>query len=200
MNEWALPTIALLLIGYGAVSARLQTTMVSQAMVFTAAGLLVGSWALDLVDVDAANQFVRHLAEATLAVVLFTDAVGVNPGRLRRESLVPARLLGVGLPLTIVAGTLGGLAAPGASADAGRGDLDGGVVGVRPRPHRLSRRQPLRRLVRRPRQGPCGHAREPPRRRAQPRSYPHQPGKDLTCTLATKAAIQAIGVDCRDVE
>ena len=30
MNEWALPTIALLLIGYGAVSARLQTTMVSQ--------------------------------------------------------------------------------------------------------------------------------------------------------------------------
>jgi hypothetical protein len=98
MNEWALPTIALLLIGYGAVSARLQTTMVSQAMVFTAAGLLVGSWALDLVDVDAANQFVRHLAEATLALVLFTDAVGVNPGRLRRESLVPARLLGVGLP------------------------------------------------------------------------------------------------------
>jgi hypothetical protein len=39
----ALPTIALLLIGYGAVSARLQTTMVSQAMAFTAAGLLVGS-------------------------------------------------------------------------------------------------------------------------------------------------------------
>jgi NhaP-type Na+/H+ or K+/H+ antiporter len=110
MNEWALPTIALLLLGYGAVSARLQTTMVSQAMVFTAAGLLVGSWALDVVDVDAANQFVRHLAEATLALVLFTDAVRVNLGRLRRESLVPARLLGVGLPLTIVAGTLGGLA------------------------------------------------------------------------------------------
>jgi sodium/hydrogen antiporter len=110
MNEWALPTIALLLIGYGAVSARLRTTMVSQAMVFTAAGLLVASWALDLVDIDAANQFVRHLAEATLALVLFTDAVRVNLGRLRRESLVPARLLGVGLPLTIVAGTLGGLA------------------------------------------------------------------------------------------
>jgi sodium/hydrogen antiporter len=110
MNEWALPTIALLLLAYGAVSARLQTTMVSQAMVFTAAGLLVGSWALDLVDVDAANHFVRLLAEATLALVLFTDAVGVNRGRLRRESLVPTRLLGIGLPLTIVAGTLGGLA------------------------------------------------------------------------------------------
>jgi sodium/hydrogen antiporter len=108
--EWALPTIALLLLGYGALSARLRTTVVSQAMVFVALGLLVGNRALDLVEADAANQFVRHLAEATLALVLFTDAVGVNLGRLRRESLVPARLLGIGLPLTIVAGTVAGLA------------------------------------------------------------------------------------------
>jgi sodium/hydrogen antiporter len=110
MNQWALPTIALLLMGYGALSARLQTTMLSQAMVFVTAGLLVGGRALELVDLDAANQFVRHLAEATLALVLFTDAVRINLGRLRRESLVPARLLGVGLPLTILAGTLAGLA------------------------------------------------------------------------------------------
>jgi NhaP-type Na+/H+ or K+/H+ antiporter len=110
MNEWALPTIALLLLGYGAVSARLQTTVVTQAMVFVALGLLVGNRVLDLVDVAAANQFVRHLAEATLTLVLFTDAVRVNLGRLRRQSLVPARLLGIGLPLTIVLGTVAGLA------------------------------------------------------------------------------------------
>jgi sodium/hydrogen antiporter len=110
MNEWALPTIALLLLGYGAVSARLQTTPVTQAMVFVALGLLVGNRVLDLVDVDTANQFVRHLAEATLTLVLFTDAVRVNLGRLRRESVVPARLLGIGLPLTIVVGTAAGLA------------------------------------------------------------------------------------------
>jgi sodium/hydrogen antiporter len=110
MNEWALPTIALLLLGYGAVSGRLKTTPVTQAMVFVALGLLVGNRFLDLVDVDAANQFVRQLAEATLTLVLFTDAVRVNLGRLRRESLVPARLLGIGLPLTIVVGTVAGLA------------------------------------------------------------------------------------------
>jgi sodium/hydrogen antiporter len=110
MNEWALPAIALLLLGYGAVSGRLKTTPVTQAMVFVALGLLVGSRFLDLVDVDAANQFVRHLAEATLTLVLFTDAVRVNLGRLRRESMVPARLLGIGLPLTIVLGTVAGLA------------------------------------------------------------------------------------------
>jgi sodium/hydrogen antiporter len=110
MDEWALPTIAVLLIGYGALSGRLRSTVVTQAMVFLAFGLLVGNRILDLVDVDAANRYVRLLAEATLTLVLFTDAVRVNLGRLRRESLVPARLLGVGLPLTIVAGTVVGLA------------------------------------------------------------------------------------------
>ena len=110
MNEWALPTMAVLLIGYGALSGRLQSTVVTQAMVFVAFGLLVGDRVLQLVDVDVANQFVRHLAEATLALVLFTDAVRINLGTLRRESLVPARLLGFGLPLTIVIGALAGLA------------------------------------------------------------------------------------------
>ena len=91
-------------------SGRLQATVVTQAMVFVALGLLVGNRVLDLVEVDAANQFVRLLAEATLALVLFTDAARVKLGTLRRESALPARLLGVGLPLTIVAGTLAGLA------------------------------------------------------------------------------------------
>ena len=110
MNEWALPTIAVLLIGYGALSGRLQSTVITQAMVFVAFGLLVGNRVLDLVGVDTANQYVRLLAEATLSLVLFTDAARVKLGTLRREAALPARLLGLGLPLTIVAGTLAGLA------------------------------------------------------------------------------------------
>jgi sodium/hydrogen antiporter len=109
MNEWALPTLAVLLLVYGALSARLQTTVVTQAMVFVAFGLLVGDRVLHLVDVEVANQSVRLLAEATLTLVLFTDAVRVNLGSLRHESALPVRLLGLGLPLTIVAGTLAGL-------------------------------------------------------------------------------------------
>jgi NhaP-type Na+/H+ or K+/H+ antiporter len=110
MHQWALPTIAVMLLAYGAVSSRLQTTPVSQAMVFVALGLLAGNRILDLVEADTANQFLRHLAEATLTLVLFCDAVRVNRGRLRHESALPTRLLGIGLPLTIVAGTLAGLA------------------------------------------------------------------------------------------
>jgi sodium/hydrogen antiporter len=109
MDAWALAGIALLLIGYAAVSGRLSSTPVTQAMVFVAVGLLAGDRVLGVIETDAAGQFVRHLAEATLALVLFTDAVRVDLGRLRRESPVPARLLGIGLPLTIVAGTVAGL-------------------------------------------------------------------------------------------
>jgi NhaP-type Na+/H+ or K+/H+ antiporter len=110
MHQWALPTIAVMLLAYGAVSGRLRSTPVSQAMVFVVLGLLAGNRILDLVEVETANQFVRHLAEATLTLVLFCDAVRVNRGRLRHESALPTRLLVVGLPLTIVAGTLAGLA------------------------------------------------------------------------------------------
>ena len=110
MHQWALPAIAVMLLAYGAVSGRLRTVPVSQAMVFVTLGLLAGDRLLDLVEAEAANQFVRHLAEATLTLVLFTDAVRVNRGRLRHEAALPTRLLGVGLPLTIVAGTLAGLA------------------------------------------------------------------------------------------
>ncbi|HET8787774.1 MAG TPA: cation:proton antiporter, partial [Actinomycetes bacterium] len=109
MNQWALPTVAVALLAYGAVSGRLRSTPISQAMVFVALGLLAGNRVLHLVEADTANQYVRHLAEATLALVLFIDAVRVNRGRLRHESALPTRLLGVGLPLTIVAGTLAAL-------------------------------------------------------------------------------------------
>jgi len=109
VSGWLLPIVAVLLIGYGAVSARLQTSVVTEAMVFVVAGLLLGSWALDVIDVGPANTVVLLLAEVTLAVVLFTDAVRVKLPRLRHEAAVPLRLLGIGLPLTIVAGTLVGL-------------------------------------------------------------------------------------------
>jgi NhaP-type Na+/H+ or K+/H+ antiporter len=109
MDHWALPAIAVMLIAYGAVSRRLRSTPISQAMVFVTLGLLAGNQLVDLIDADTVTQFVRHLAEATLTLVLFSDAVRVNRGRLQHESALPTRLLGVGLPLTIVAGTLAAL-------------------------------------------------------------------------------------------
>ncbi len=109
MDEWILPALAVVLIAYAGVSGRLRSSPLTQAMLFVTLGLLVSSTAMDVVDLSASAPYVRHFAEATLALMLFTDAVRINLGRLRQEASVPVRLLGLGLPLTIVAGTAAGL-------------------------------------------------------------------------------------------
>jgi hypothetical protein len=50
------PAIAVMLIAYGAVSGRLRSTPVSQAMVFVALGHLDGGRVLDLVEADTATS------------------------------------------------------------------------------------------------------------------------------------------------
>jgi len=104
--HWQLAAVAGVLLGYAAVSGRLEGTWLTGPMVFTAAGLVVGVEALGLVDPDADGSTVKVLAEATLAVVLFSDASRIDLRALRSELGIPARLLGIGLPLTILAGFL----------------------------------------------------------------------------------------------
>jgi NhaP-type Na+/H+ or K+/H+ antiporter len=99
---WALATIAALLIGYATVSRPLGRLNVSGAMFFTTTGLLVGP-VLGLLELQVREQ-VKLLAEITLTLVLFADASRISLRALHREFAVPLRLLGIGLPLTIVAG------------------------------------------------------------------------------------------------
>jgi sodium/hydrogen antiporter len=103
---WVLASAAAVLLGFAAISRRLDGTMITPAIVFTGAGLVLGSDVLGLVDVEPHGHTIRLLAEATLGLVLFADASRIDIGALRREAGVPVRLLGIGLPLTILAGTL----------------------------------------------------------------------------------------------
>jgi NhaP-type Na+/H+ or K+/H+ antiporter len=112
--DWALPTIALALLAYAAVSGRLEGTPITAPMVFTAVGLLVGADTLGLVDPAVSGEAVKLLAEATLALVLFGDASRIDLHALREEVSIPARLLGLGLPLTLIVGFGIGLALLGA--------------------------------------------------------------------------------------
>jgi sodium/hydrogen antiporter len=115
LDSWALATAAFLLLAFAAVSGRLERSLVTVAIFFTSAGLLAGP-GLGLLDLELDSEPVKLLAEATLTLVLFADASRVSLPALRREVGVPVRLLGVGLPLTIVAGTLAGVAVlPGLS-------------------------------------------------------------------------------------
>ena len=104
--EWALAILALALIGVAAVSKRLAGTPITPAILFVSIGLLVGPEVLDAVDISSTSSTVRALAEATLALVLFSDASRIDLRALRREISVPVRLLGIGLPLTIGLGAL----------------------------------------------------------------------------------------------
>src|SRR4051795_5120830 len=106
---WTLPTIAALLIAYATVSRGLERLNVSGAMFFTTAGLLVGP-VLGLLDLQLHGEQVKLLAEITLTLVLFADASRISVRALRHEFAVPLRLLGFGLPLTIIAGAVIGAA------------------------------------------------------------------------------------------
>jgi NhaP-type Na+/H+ or K+/H+ antiporter len=102
--HWALAILALTLLAFAAVSGRIEGTPITAPMVFTAVGLLFGVDALGLVDPAATGESVKLLAEATLSLVLFADASRIDLRALRGEVPIPARLLGIGLPLTIVLG------------------------------------------------------------------------------------------------
>jgi NhaP-type Na+/H+ or K+/H+ antiporter len=104
--EWSLTIVALALIAVAAVSGRVSGTLITPAILFVSIGLLVGPKVLDGIDISSTSSTVRALAEATLALVLFSDASRIDFGALRREISVPLRLLGIGLPLTIALGAM----------------------------------------------------------------------------------------------
>jgi NhaP-type Na+/H+ or K+/H+ antiporter len=98
------PLLAACAIAYALVSRRLATTIVTGPMIFVVLGVLFGPSALGWIDPEAEWQGVELLLEVTLVVLLFTDAYAVNTSRWREDAAIPARLLGLGLPLTILAG------------------------------------------------------------------------------------------------
>jgi sodium/hydrogen antiporter len=107
--DWSLAIVALAVLAVASVSRRIAGTTVTPAMLFVGIGLLVGPRVLDELDLASTSSTVQTLAEATLALVLFSDASRINLSKLRRDANVPVRLLAIGLPLTIVLGALAAL-------------------------------------------------------------------------------------------
>jgi sodium/hydrogen antiporter len=77
-------------------------------MVFVAAGIVAGPDVLDLVELDATHGTAFHIAELTLALVLFSDAARIDVRSLRGDADLPGRLLAIGMPLTILLGMAAG--------------------------------------------------------------------------------------------
>ena len=110
-----LAIIAGLVFAWGMVSARLERFDMTAPIVFTAAGVLLAHGPLAPLGITPSSEVVKVLAEATLALVLFSDAsrVGLHP--LRADLGLCLRLLGIGLPLSIALGALAAFILPGVS-------------------------------------------------------------------------------------
>ena len=105
MEEQSILTITVFIVLFALVSGRLQRGVLTPPMVFTAFGLLISPYVLDLLSSLPDNKFIHMLAEITLILVLFTDAARIDLGQLRREHNIPVRLLIIGMPLTVILGT-----------------------------------------------------------------------------------------------
>jgi len=104
VNFSAILLIAGLFFVYSLLSRRISSSFLTAPMIFTAAGLLIAQFVPGLFGDTIDHSFVHLLAELTLIFVLFTDAAAIDFGKLRTDYGLAARLLLIGLPLTIAAG------------------------------------------------------------------------------------------------
>jgi|1186.fasta_scaffold00408_4 NhaP-type Na+/H+ or K+/H+ antiporter len=106
MTEATFAVIALLVLAWAVTSDLLAKANITGPLVFTVAGFLLGNryWGILTVDVEASS--IHLIAELTLALLLFSDAARVNLSRLKQDMYLPGRLLGIGLPLSVVFGSL----------------------------------------------------------------------------------------------
>jgi NhaP-type Na+/H+ or K+/H+ antiporter len=100
--------VAAAFVAFAVVSQRLSRSAVTGTMLFAALGVALGPEAFDLVDYAALVERFELLSlvlTGTLVIVLFTDASAINSSNWR-DDILPARLLGIGLPVAIGLGWL----------------------------------------------------------------------------------------------
>lgn len=105
----ALIIAALLIFLFGLASKAAERSPITAPMLFMGVGILLSPLCLDLYRLTLDAEATKVLAEVTLVIILFVDASMIHYTRLGATLAgIPARLLGIGLPLTIL---LGGLTA-----------------------------------------------------------------------------------------
>ncbi|OLZ58090.1 cation:proton antiporter [Amycolatopsis keratiniphila] len=91
--------VLLVSVSLSGVAAR---TILSTALLFLAAGALIGEGGFGLVSLQPADPLIEVLADVALFTVLFTDGQRANLQALREEWRLSGRALGLAMPLTMV--------------------------------------------------------------------------------------------------
>ena len=94
--------LAAVLVAYSLLSRRMERLLVSGPMFFVAAGILLGPDVADVISLELTSETGLLVAEVALVVVLFSDAGRIDLHALRENGSLPARLLGIGMPLTAI--------------------------------------------------------------------------------------------------
>lgn len=84
------------------VSETARRTPLSTAVIFLAAGFLIGSGALNLIHVNASDEVVVIFVEVALFSVLFADGMKIGVREILSVWRLPGRALLLGLPLTVI--------------------------------------------------------------------------------------------------
>ena len=100
-----LTMVAVAVFAYAVISRRLASTVVTAPIFFAALGLLAAP-VLGIVQVASRDELLVGLLEAALVMVLFADSSGLDIRRWTRERSLSGRLLGIGLPLTMLLGAV----------------------------------------------------------------------------------------------
>ena len=106
MNEATLVVLALLIFVWAVLARRIESHNISGPLLLAVGGFLLGNSSWGIVTVDVHSSTVHLLAEITLALLLFADASAVPLAAARQDLPLTARLLGIGLPLSIIGGTV----------------------------------------------------------------------------------------------
>lgn len=106
MDNLTFILIALAVILFSFFSNKLKISILTPPLIFTAFGLLLGDAGLGVLKLDFGQEGLHLLAEVTLILVLFSDAARIDLKLLKKEHNLPIRILGIGLPLTILFGTV----------------------------------------------------------------------------------------------
>lgn len=90
-----------LLLAIGALLSGLaHRSVLSLAILFLGAGVLLGRQGFGIIEPAAGSEFVARVTELTLLVILFFDGLEVERGVLRKGWHVPIRSLLIAMPLT----------------------------------------------------------------------------------------------------
>jgi len=97
---------AIIILLFGLFSKISERSIISAPMVFVSIGLIVGPLGFSWLHLETDTQGIQVLAELTLIIILFVDASFIKLAHIKsRLKGLPARLLLIGLPLTMALGT-----------------------------------------------------------------------------------------------